>query len=263
MRRFRARLFRTLKEADVPTIPEHLVALTLEYFARPDVAERWKPVEDAWAKTFRGFFDKADAALKRVADSPPSEGYEPWLISRGHNPILARMMANLIVHHGKRTAEENERLPTAVDAIRFLAGPRRTKAAIARKAAILLAAWHETSALDTVFKGTCLDVFEFIRILTSAADEDQRAYPRLMEVTSSLARNLAIPRGPKLSAASAAHEFFLANIVSTDSARAYSWNNLEETFTDPVTAATRREFKAPDFDPRPAYRRLKAHQKRN
>jgi hypothetical protein len=201
--------------------------------------------------------------VQRVAESPPSPGYEPWLIERGINPILARMMARLLVRRGKRPAKESVRLPAVVRAFRFLANPRRNRPAISRRVDVLLRAWEETSIIETIFDDAGLDEFEFIRLLKSVAEGHQVGYRRLTEIAASLAPHLPVRRGRKVSAASAAHEVFLEYAVMRMEPRAYSWNEPKGQFTDPVTEATRREFVRRPFDPRPAYRRLKARQKQN
>jgi hypothetical protein len=264
-----------VKEANVPTLVDHLQ----EYLTRPDVVERMKPLQtacDGLLRAFSGFCKQMGAVVQRAAESPPSPGYEPWLIERGSNPILARMMAGQLVRIGNRSAEESRRLPAVVRAIRFLANPGRTRTlkqpldrhgsglvtrAICRKVDVLLAAWEETSIIETIFDDDGLNESEFIRSLKSVAEGHEVAYRRLTEIAASLARHLSIRRGPKVRAASAAHEFFLEYAVMLMEHRAYSWDESKGKFTDPVTEATRREFDHRHFDPRPAYRRLKARQK--
>jgi hypothetical protein len=249
-----------VKEADVPTLADHLQ----EYLTRPDVVERMKPLQaacDGLPKSFSGFCTQIGAMVQRVAESPPSPGYEPWLIERGINPILARMMARLLVRRGIRSAKESVTLPAVVRAVRFLVNPRRNRPAISRKVDVLRRAWEETSIIETIFDDAGLDEFEFIRLLKSIADGHRVGYHRLTEVAASLALHLPARRGLKVSAASASHEFFLEYAVMRMEPRAYSWNEPKGQFTDPV--ATRREFNRCHFDPRPAYRRLKARQKGN
>jgi hypothetical protein len=94
-----------VKEANVPTLADRLQ----EYLTRPDVVERMKPLHtacDGLLKAFSGFCKLIGAVVQRGPESPPSEGYEPWLIERGINPILARMMARLLVRRGKRSAKK-------------------------------------------------------------------------------------------------------------------------------------------------------------
>jgi hypothetical protein len=249
----------SLTEANV-TLVDHLQ----EYLTRPDVAERMKPsraVCDGPLRAFSGFFKEIGALIQRLAESPPSPGYEPWLIERGSNPILGRMIARLLVRGGNRCATESVRLPAIVGAIRFLATPRRKRQAISREVDVLLAAWEKTSIIETIFDDAGLNESEFVRLLGSVAAGHQIGYHRLTEIAASLAPHLSIPRGLKVSAASAAHEFFLEDVVMPLEPRAYSWNEPKGKFTDPVTEATRHEFERRHFDPRPAYRRLKARQK--
>jgi tetratricopeptide (TPR) repeat protein len=140
-----------VKEASVPTLVDHLTVHLQEHLTRPDFVERMKPLEAACERVFGGFFEQIGAALQRVAESPPSPGYEPWLVERGYDPILARMMAALVVRRGNRIAQENARLQAAVDAIRFLAKPGRNRRAIARRVAEALASYDNAIALKPHF----------------------------------------------------------------------------------------------------------------
>ena len=211
----------------------------------------------------REFCAQIGAVIQRVAESPPSPGYEPFLIERGVDPILARMMAGLAVRSGKRIAHESVRLTAVVRAIRFLANPNRQRRAISRRVDVLLAAWEETSIIETIFyDGRRRDEFEFIRLLKLVAEGQEDAHQPLTEIAASLAPHLPSRRGPKVSAASAAHEFFLEGVVRELEPRAFTWNEVVGKCTDPVTEATRREFGCRHFDPRPAYRRLRARQNR-
>jgi hypothetical protein len=200
--------------------------------------------------------------LKRVADSPPSPGYEPWLIKHGCNPIAARGLGHIIVRLGNRSAQESARYPSVVNAVRFLAKPRRNRPARNLRIKLLLAAWDETSIIDTIFKNAKLDESEFLRSLNLAAEGNEDAYRRVTEIAADLAPHLTISRGPKISAASAAHELFLEEVSRVDPSR-YTYRTDKEDFTDAVTAATRREFNDNDFYPQPAVRRLKTRSQAN
>jgi hypothetical protein len=241
----------------VPT----LVDVLATYLTRPDVVERMQPSQNACntLKVFGAFFAQIGAAILRVAESPPSPGYEPWLVEHGSNLIAARGLAGLTVRVGQRRAKEGERRREVFDAIRFLAKPGRQWRAIMPRVDIVLAAWEETSIIETIFDEAGLDDLEFIGLLKLVAEGDEIASGRLAEIAASLSRRLSGRRGPKPSAASAAHEYFLESVVPRmERPRAYTWNDLEGRCTDTVTEATRREFNDPDFDPRPAYRRMKS-----
>ena len=215
---------------------------------------------DSLLDAFSGSCKQIKAVVQRVAESPPSRGYEPWLIEHGIDPILARMIAALSVRSGNRSAKERVRLPAVLGALRFLAHHRHNRRTIFRRVEVLLAAWEETSIIETIFDDADLNEFEFIQSLKSVVEGHEVAYHRLKEIAACLAPHLPTRRGPKVSAASAAHEFFLENVVMPRKPRAYTWNELEGKCTDPVTEATRREFECGHFDSRPAYRRLKARQ---
>jgi hypothetical protein len=239
-----------------------LIDYLKEYLARPDVVERMKPWQtacDGLLKAFSGLCEQTVAVIQRAAESPPSVGYEPFLVERSFDPIWARMMARLLVRSGKRCANESVRLPAVVGAIRFLAKPGRGRRPILRKAEVLLAAWEETSIIETIFDDASLNMeSEFIGLLKSAVEGHEVSWRRITEIAAAVAPHLSIPRGPKVSAASAAHEFFLESVVGPIEPRAYTWNEIVGKCTDPATEATRREFANSNFDPRPAYRRLKS-----
>jgi hypothetical protein len=81
------------------------------------------------------------------------------------------------------------------------------------------------------------------------------------QIAAAVAPLLSIPRGPKISTASAAHEILLEELVSVTGSQGYTWDSYKEDYSDPLTQATRREFRDPDFDPRAAYRRVRARWK--
>src|ERR1700730_582177 len=199
-------------EAKGRTVTDYFI----EYLARPDVVERMKPWQtacDGLLKAFSGLCEQTGALIQRAAECPPSAGYEPFLVERSFDPILARMMARLLVRSGKRCANESVRLPAVVGAIRFLAKPGRGRRAILRKAEVLLAAWEETSIIETIFDDASLKESEFIGLLKSVVEGREVVWRRITEIAAAVAPHLSIPRGPKVSKASATHEVFLENIA--------------------------------------------------
>jgi hypothetical protein len=244
-------------EAKGRTLTDHFI----EYLARPDVVEQMKPWQTAYdglLRAFSGFCEQTVPVIQRAAEFPPSAGYEPFLVERNLNPVLARMIARLLVSRGRRCANECVRLPAVVGAIRFLAKLGRSRRAILRKAEVLLEASEETPIIETIFDNADLSASEFIGLLKSVVEGREVAWRRITEIAAAVAPHLSIPRGLKVSAASAAHEFFLESVVGPIAPRAYTWNEILGKCTDPATEATRREFANSNFDPRPAYRRLKS-----
>lgn len=92
-------------------------------------------------------------------------------------------------------------------------------------------------------------------MLRSFADGDEAAPERLVEIAATVAPRLSIPRGPKISAASACHEIFLKEASSVTGVQGCTWNAYKDDFSDLLTQATRREFDEPRFQPRAASRR--------
>jgi len=248
--------------ANVPTLVDHIQNLLKAYFSQPEVVEQMKPLDAALEKFYACSFEVIQEVIRQVQESPPSPGYEPWLIGHGVKLIFARPMAAIAVRNGNRVAKDRARLPMVVSAIKFLTYSGHRRPSISRRVAVLLAAWKETSVVETTFDTAGLDVFEFVRLLESYSEGNEAEYPRLREIAMSLIPHLPVSRGPRISAASAAHEFLLENVVVTvKTQHAYTWNVYEGKCTDSVTRATRREFNSPQFDPRPAYRRFKARPK--
>ena len=95
----------------------------------------------------------------------------------------------------------------------------------------------------------------FVGLLKRVVAGEEVELRRITEAAGAIAPGLSIPRGPKNSAASAAHQFLLEDASSATGVRGYTWNAYDEDFADPLTHATRQEFGRADFDPRPARRR--------
>lgn len=94
-------------------------------------------------------------------------------------------------------------------------------------------------------------------LLKLAADGHEIEVGRITEVAAKVAAQISLKRGPKIRAASVAHEFFLKGNIGIDLG---PWPKPQQEraaeYVDALTAATRKEFNFPDFDSRPAQRRL-------
>jgi hypothetical protein len=193
--------------------------------------------------------------VERLDKLPPAPGYEPMLIERGHHPLMARALSYWIIRSGKEEANKAKMQRIVVDALRFLAGPGRTKRSISRKAAMLLETWNTTSDLGDVFNGAHIRGFEFVEALEGAVRGDLAACQRVTEVAAVLAPGLSVRRGPKASVPSIAHELLLTYVARNAGPKSYTYDLVSEDYTDPLTRATRLAFGDPDFDPGPARRR--------
>jgi hypothetical protein len=228
----------------------------------PDLIDRM-PVSQNFRDTLKAFgrlVTQAGAAIMHVAQLPPSPGYEPLLIKHRCNPIAARGLAALAVRAGARRAKDHAYCKEIRDALRFFTKRRRNQKAIAHNARVLLQACEQRGAIETVLDEAGLDEAEFIRLLQSVAKAQEPVSRRLAEIASALQDRWLVKRGPRVSVVTATHECFLQTVgdFMKERPRAYTWSDLQQDFTDSLTQATRREFNCPNFDPRPAHRRLKA-----
>jgi hypothetical protein len=230
--------------------------LMVAQLTRPDIVVGVPEQTRATWQAFEHLLVKIGAALLRVAQAPPSLGYEPWFVDRGGGWLGARGLARLLVHAGKRRARDHRWRGRAVKALRDLARPLRYGPAVRDRAETLLKCWEESTVLETIFDEAGVDVFEFIRLLIAAQAGQTSVFDRLAEIAAALRQALTVPRGPKTSPASEAHVLFL-EVIRDFGARAYTWKDIESDFTDAQTRATRREFNAPSFNPVSARRRLK------
>jgi len=201
--------------------------------------------------------------FESLAPLPPSRGYEPLLMEAGWNRIAARGVAKIAVRHGRRCAEESSWRRPVVDAIRFLAKPQRQRRALLPRAKLILQVCKETSIIETIFFEAGLIEFEFVRLLESVVEGREVDCRRITEIAALRAPRLSLPGGPKVSAPSAAHEFLLDPEIGITLRRPpATYRKRKAEYVDALTAATRLEFNAPHFDPRPVRRRI-ARQKAN
>jgi hypothetical protein len=204
-----------------------------------------------------GTVQMARAIAERAEENFPSKAYGPYLETQGFAPFLARGLGSLTISLGTREADEAKRVAPVVEAIRFLARGDRQKRAILSRAKLVLAASKETSIVDELFRNAGLHEGEFLRLLQTAIDGGAIDRERIRTIAASVAPSVRGARGPKITAASAAHELFLKTNASFRLPAGYTQSGIDGDYTDPRTQATRLEFDDPDFDPRPAHRRIK------
>lgn len=195
--------------------------------------------------------------VEEVMSGPASPGYEPLLIERGDNPCIARIKAQTTLYVGRMKAAESRRMPEVVRAIRKLADPKRSRSSIVRQINVLYAALCETWAIRTVFTEAGLNDELFVRFLILTVQGESDALQCLLNSATLSAPHIRLPRGRKVSAASATHELFLETQAHW-AARAFTYSPSEDDFVDAATRATRLEFPEDVFRPRAASRRLKA-----
>ena len=243
-------------DANSPTIGDFFRVC----FPKADIAAGLKRAEadvDRFLFGLQRAMALACQAVERLENTPPMPGYEPLLVQQGQHPLVARIFSYLLVRGATEAANDAKTNRTVADALRFLASPGRRRRAISQRAAVLLEASNKTGCLSTVFSGFNGSMFEFIGLLDAVVQGDDAACRRVMEIAADLAPRLSIPRGPKASAATIAHELLLSEMSAMTGSRIYTWDITTEDYTDPLTHATRLAFANPDFIPGPARRRQK------
>lgn len=201
-------------------------------------------------------------AEKRFAELPASTPYENYLVDNFRiRPILARPMANLVRRHGKRRYLEAQSSRDVVNALRFLAKSKRAGGVVRKKVQLLLCAWDDSSILDSLFEEAGQDSREFVRLLQAFTSEAGKGFENIAEISALVTAKVLPRRGPRISAASASHEFLLTMLEPKFGSKAFTWSDKADDFTDPLTLATRIEFYEKRFSPRPARDRRKQSQK--
>jgi hypothetical protein len=122
----------------------------------------------------------------------------------------------------------------------------------------LIAAWKETSIIETIFDKANLHETEFISLLEAMSKGENFDWRRLAKIAAEIAPQLSLSRGPKISAPSAAAEFLLGVSKLSKKSRSHSRRGRSEEYCDALTEATRQEFTNSGFDSRSARRRSKS-----
>jgi hypothetical protein len=204
--------------------------------------------------------DDAEIRIGRSLKYPKDKGYGKFLEKLGYDRNRAGMMAAMIVEEGRVRAATAKRDAEFAQALRRLANSRLETEAFLANAKVALEAMSGTVLTRGLFDGLPrFDGLVFIRALKFCLAGDLSDRPDVCRIAKAIWRRVAVSRGPKLTHASAAHEYFLES-HSIFGTGAFTWSPYSEDFTDRLTQATREEFDDPDFNPVPARRRLRAKQ---
>lgn len=228
---------------------------------RPWVHAHLKPWVELWTvesqKMCIGTVQMASAIAKRAEEGSPSKAYGAYLEARGCAPFLASGLASLTISIATRGAAEAKSATSVVEAIRFLSRGNRQGRAIPSRANVVLAASEETSIIEEMFRNAGLHEREFLSLLQTLVNGGAIDGERITAIAAAIVPSVRRARGPKIAAASAAHERFLETNAFLGLSAGYTQSGIDGDYTDPRTQATRLEFDDPDFDPRPAHRRIK------
>jgi hypothetical protein len=201
-----------------------------------------------------------DQLNRSIRATPPTPGIEDLLIKLGHEDLQARVMARVIQTCGERWAEERGAIekPFASALRQVLKNANAAPLVISRRARALQA-WLDSrdtkpliqSGLESA--GLLLSVEDLREITALAAERDERACRRLVEIAQTLVTHIPDPRGRPVSTATGIHLFLLLHLGLSGHRATYTWSDEMDDFVDPLTKATRM-LCYPDFDPRPATR---------
>jgi hypothetical protein len=228
------------------TIPDRAVVERHLRTVRPECDQPEGPSDDAEVRMGRG--------LKY----PKDKGYGKFLETLGYDRNWAGMLAARIVEEGRVQAGTAKKGSEFAQALRRLANPRLETEAFLANAKLALEALAGTELTRGLFdERPRFEGLVFIRALRFCLAGDLSDRPHVCRIAKAIWRRVAVSRGPKLTPASAAHEYFLETQSIFENA-AFTWSPYSEDFTDRLTQATREEFDDPDFNPVPARRRLRA-----
>jgi hypothetical protein len=200
-----------------------------------------------------------NVTLGRRMKHPGDRGYVKFLTSLGYDRNWAGLLAAWVVATGRRKAQAAEIQLKVVEAVRFIAKPGRRREPFLCQTRIILSAFEDTDLLEGLFEGAPLRECKFIEHLRLAVEGDRSARQSATTIAAAIKHRASVRRGPKVSPASAAHEYLLETLHIIGSG-AYTWSDIESGFTDQMTQATAEEFDEPGFDPRPAYRRVRTRE---
>lgn len=204
---------------------------------RSGILERLKPWGELFLQVQKlpgAMFLMASAIAERAEGNFPSKAYGPYLEAQGLSPFLARGLGSLTISLGTREADEAKRVAPVIEAIRFLSRGDRQKRAILSRAKLVLAS-KETSIVDALFCDAGLHEGEFlIRLLQAVIDGGAIDRERIRAIAAAIAPSLSRARGPKIRAASAAHEQFLETNACLRRA-GYTWSEYQSDFLDART----------------------------
>jgi hypothetical protein len=202
--------------------------------------------------------DSIEVRMGRGLKHPKDKGYSRFLTSLGYDRNSAGMLAAKIVEEGRVRAATSKKNSEFAQALRRLANPRLETDAYIADCKAALEAMDGTSLTRALFDELpTFHGFLFLKELRFCLAGDLSGRAEVVRIAKAIWRRVFVSRGPKLTHASAAHEYFLESLSPFKSG-SFTWSPSEEDFTDILTKATREEFDDPDFEPRSSQRRLRA-----
>ena len=155
-------------------------------------------------------FDDAEVRIGRGLKYPQDKGYGKFLETLGYDRNWAGMLAAMIVEEGRVRAATAKRSADFAQVLRRLANPRLETEAFLADAKVALEAMDGTELTRGLFDGLPrFDGIVFIRALKFCRAGEMSWRSEVIRIADAVRRRVAVSRGPKVTHASAAHEYFL------------------------------------------------------
>jgi hypothetical protein len=201
------------------------------------------------------------AFIQEVQAGAPVPGVEELLLTKGYEPIHARLAARLIVALGAQWARDRVEIEKPLAGVlRGLSKKTQGKSHTLMRNAKRLQTWLDRDDAKAFVAtwleeaGLPLTVEDVRQIAALGGNRDETACERLVEIAKALLPHLPDPRGRPVSSGTGVHLLLLFYISTPAYRPSYTWRDVESDFVDPVTRATRVLLNNPNFDPRPACR---------
>jgi hypothetical protein len=194
-------------------------------------------------------FDDAEVRIGRGLKYPKDKGYGKFLETLGYDRNWAGMLAARIVEEGRVQAATARKSSEFAQALRRLANPRLETEAFLVNAKVALEAMDGTELTRGLFDE--LPRFEglvFIRVLRFCLAGDLSDRPHVSRIAKAIWRRVAVSRGPKLTRASAAHEYFL-EIRSIHEEAAFTWSPEKRRFHRSIDQGDTRRIRGSGLQP--------------
>lgn len=192
-------------------------------------------------------YDDAEIRIGRGLKHPKGKGYAKFLAELGYDRNWAGMLAAMIVEEGRVRVATSQKKTEFAHALRRLANPRLDKEAFLANAKVVLDAMSGTHLTRGLFKG--LPPFEelsFIRALRFCVAGDMSERADACRIAAAIRCRVTISRGPKLTHASAAHQYFLET-QSIFRPAAFTWSAVNEAVNRRRTLPLDRRPRLPPF----------------
>ena len=234
------------------------VAAAIAELVRED--EQWRALfrrfsaPEAWAPHLKRLVALA-RMVATVQARPRAPDYESVLIEvGGYEPDAARWSSLWATSTAEPNARELDRVRRKLgSALRQLVKAGRSPLVVSRRAGDLLPLlndWTRPLVEEALAVSHLRHSFEELRDMAAkAAEREPAACAHLAEIAPLIFESVPKARGRSLSVETVAHALLLMVIRGGGRRASFTYSDIEGDHTDKMTAATRRHFRKPRFNP--------------